>query len=281
MKEEAASIFYAVQFFGKKTQLPQHVIPGDSARQRRRWIGTTRTREAPSTAGGSRGPTRSLRSALELVCRPSLFDGKRLNFEWDSCRKNYRHSHFLTPRFLARAPHGDSLPMLLAPFTDTSRVAAICPTSAIVRSPQPVVENLWELHPNALSSSDVPLRPWVSHISLAPISFFVNRGIGISTSIFFNLTNKTHVLFESALRFLFRYFSLLLPSLGPAPLSVHSQIVTERLRIFVQVKASKFPKKHFFGKISSPLITAKFSSIFWKNVSEIISLPIITGGHSK
>ena len=116
------------------TQPPQHVITGDSDRQRR-WIDTTRTREAPSTAGSSRGPTRSLRSALEFVYRPSLFDGKRLNFEWDSCRKNYRHSHFLTPRFLARAAHGDSLPHMFSRRQQASRVAATCITSAIVRLP--------------------------------------------------------------------------------------------------------------------------------------------------
>ena len=36
---------------------------------------------------------------------------------------------------------------------------------------------------------------------------YENVGIGISTSIFFNLTNKTHVLFGSVFRFCsFRFF---------------------------------------------------------------------------
>ena len=69
-------VFHAVQFI-RMTHPPQHVTLGDSARQRG-WIDTTRTREAPSTAGGSRGPTRSLWSALEVVHRPSPFDGRRL-----------------------------------------------------------------------------------------------------------------------------------------------------------------------------------------------------------
>ena len=51
------------------TQPPHKVIPGDSAEQRR-WIDPTLTREAPLTAGRSRGPTHSLRSALEVASRP-------------------------------------------------------------------------------------------------------------------------------------------------------------------------------------------------------------------
>ena len=97
--------------FFRMAQPSQHVIPGDSAQQRR-WVDTTRTREAPSTSGASRGPTRSLRSALEVVYRPSMFDGRRLSVEWHpSCRKVYRHSRILIPRFLARAPLGHTLPI--------------------------------------------------------------------------------------------------------------------------------------------------------------------------
>ena len=39
-----------------------------------------------------------------------------------------------------------------------------------------------------------------------------NGGLGIPTSIFFNLTNKTHVLLSSALRFLLHIFSSLEPA---------------------------------------------------------------------
>ena len=74
---------------------------------RRRWIDTTRTREAC----GSHGPTRPLLSAPGVVYRPSLFDGRGLNVEWHSCRRFYRHSHFLIPRFLARTPLGHFLPI--------------------------------------------------------------------------------------------------------------------------------------------------------------------------
>ena len=52
----------------------------------RRWRPTTpvdrsiaRAHEAPLTADGSRCPIHSLRSALEIVFRLSLFDGRRLN----------------------------------------------------------------------------------------------------------------------------------------------------------------------------------------------------------
>ena len=106
---------------------------GDSTRQQR-WIDTTCTREAPSTAGGARGPTRSLRSALELMYRPSLFDGRRWHVEWNSFRKKYRHSHFLIPLFLARAPLDDSLRTHICSHRQqTWRVAATCPTSAVLR----------------------------------------------------------------------------------------------------------------------------------------------------
>ena len=89
------------------------MIPGDSAQQRQ-WTDTGRTREAPSTAAGSRGPTRSLRSALEVVCRPSLFDdGRRLNVEWHSLmsKKLPPEPVAVIPRFLARTPLGHTLPV--------------------------------------------------------------------------------------------------------------------------------------------------------------------------
>ena len=102
-------------------------------------------------------------------------DGKRLNVGWNSCPKTYRHRHFLNPRFVARAPHGDSLPICArtvsrqAPSADkhrqqtstVSRQAAWQP-HALPRPPcacQPVVETLSELHPDASSSSHVIFDP--------------------------------------------------------------------------------------------------------------------------
>ena len=154
-------------------QPPQHVIPGDSARQRR-LIDTTRTRKARSTAGGSRGSNRFLRGALEVVVyRTSLFDGKHFNVESDSRRKIYRHSHFLIPRFLARELHGDSLPMCARA---VSRQAA-WQLQALPRPScafQPVVEHLSELHPSferLLCSSSTLSIP--NFVYLAPLSLFV------------------------------------------------------------------------------------------------------------
>ena len=139
------------------TQPPQHLIPRDSARQRW-WIDTTRKREAPSTAGGSRGPTRSLRSALEVAYRPPLLDGRRLNVEWHSYRKTYRHSHFLIPRFLARVPLGHTLPIYARAVSRQAAWQLHAPPRPS-RACQPVVETLSELHPNCSGSSHVPLLP--------------------------------------------------------------------------------------------------------------------------
>ena len=78
---------------------------------------------------------RSLRSALEVASRPLLFDGRRLNVERHCCRKKDRHSHFLTPRFLARALLGNTLLKHVLRRQQTSRVPGTCTTSAIVRFP--------------------------------------------------------------------------------------------------------------------------------------------------
>ena len=106
--------------------------------------------------------TRSLRGALGVASRPSLFDGRRFDVDWHFLAKIYRHSHFLIPRFLARTPLDHSLPIYARA---VARQAAWRP-HALPRPScafQPAVETLSELLPNAPSSSYVPLRP--SHIS--------------------------------------------------------------------------------------------------------------------
>ena len=116
---------------------------------------------------------------LQNLCIASLLDSRRLNVEWDSCRKMHRYSHFLISRFLARAPHGDAVPICAHV---VSRQVAWQPHTLPRPSCacQPVVETLSELHPNASSSSYVPLRPWVSHnisFNRHPFRFFQVPGL--------------------------------------------------------------------------------------------------------
>ena len=134
--------------------------PGDSAQQRL-WTDTTSTPEARFTAGRSRGPTHSPQGALEVVFRSSLFDSRRLNVEWHSSRRKiYHRSHLLTPRFLASSLLSHTLPIYTysRPW-QTSRVATICTTLAIVRLPIGRV-SFFRISipiPNVPSASHVPL----------------------------------------------------------------------------------------------------------------------------
>ena len=68
-----------------------------------------------------------------------MFDGRRLNVQWHSCRTRciYCHSHLLTHRFLASALLGHTLHpthKYSRPW-QTSRVAIACTTSATMRLP--------------------------------------------------------------------------------------------------------------------------------------------------
>ena len=120
---------------------------------------------------------RFLRSALEVVRRPLLFDGWRLNVEWNSCRKIYRHSHFMVPQFLARALLGDALPIYACAARRQAawQPHALPPPSYACQS---VVETLSELHLNVraellrCSSSTLLGNPYQAfHLFVTPICF--------------------------------------------------------------------------------------------------------------
>ena len=178
------------------TQPPQDVISGDSAQQRR-WIDTTRTREAPSTAGGSRGRTRSLPSALELVYRPSLLDGRRLNVEWDSCEKYTATATSCSPGVLRGHPMVIPYPYIYyarAVSRQAARHAHALPRPSCAC--QQVVEKIigtssqrFKLLLCSSSTLGVPYLVFLVSISflLSPLGQMKceNGDIGISTSDFF------------------------------------------------------------------------------------------------
>ena len=116
------------------TPPPQHVIHGNSARQRR-WVDITQIRKALSAAGGSRGPTtRSLRSALERLYRTSLFDRRRFNAEWN-LRKHLPPQPLPDPPVPCGGSRWSYPTHICSRHQQESHVPATCAYSANVRLP--------------------------------------------------------------------------------------------------------------------------------------------------
>ena len=105
-------------------------------------------------------------------------DGKRLNVGWNSCPKTYRHRHFLNPRFVARAPHGDSLP-ICARTVSRQAPSADKPRGSHMHclGHRALANRSWKLCRNFIPTLRAPLMlsstPYF--VYLPPISFFVGH----------------------------------------------------------------------------------------------------------